>query len=67
MSFAGEPNRHGRPSLFTREQHLQALTWFRDQNVRKGALTELANRYGISVTGMTNLLKRAETIARVHA
>lgn len=54
----------GRPSLFTREQHLQALDWYRAQNGRHGALTEIARRYGITLTAMRHLLNRAEHYER---
>lgn len=62
MSFAGEPNRHGRSSLFTREQHLQALAQRREGKT----IAEIARRYGISHGGMTQLLRRAEQIEKGH-
>lgn len=49
----------GRPSLFTREQHQQALDWFRAQHGRRGACADLARRYGITQSAMSSLLKRA--------
>lgn len=61
MSFAGEPNLHGRPSLFTREQHRQALSQRREGKT----VTALALRFGISHGGMSMLLKRAEQLERV--
>lgn len=50
----------GRPLLFTREQHQEALDWYRPRKGEPGAFKALCARYGISSTGMRHLLKRAQ-------
>lgn len=62
MSFADEEHGLGRPGLFTRAQHLEALAWFRAQNGRRGALKELAARHGIASPCMAQMLRRAEKL-----
>lgn len=65
MKFAGDDDTddgRGRRSIFTREQHLQALEWFRAQNGRWGAKSELAHRFGIDPSSMRTLLKRAARV-----
>lgn len=63
MRFHGEPG-YGRASMFTRQQHLDALAWVRAQNGRRGAKTELARRLGITTQATTTLLLRAQCLER---
>lgn len=62
MSFAGEHNPHGRPSMFTRAQHLQALAIRREGK----SIADIARRYGITPSGMQQLLRRAEQLEQGH-